>query len=61
MAAEQTFRNARIVLPDAIVDGALTIRDGLIAGMDSGSSAIGEDFDGDFLLPGLIELHTDHL
>jgi alpha-D-ribose 1-methylphosphonate 5-triphosphate diphosphatase len=55
------FRNAQIVLPDAIVEGSLQIENGLIASLDEGIAHAGEDFDGDFLIPGLVELHTDHL
>lgn len=59
--SEQIFSNARIILEDRIVDGNLVIRDGKIAAIDEGSSRTGEDFGGDYLIPGLIELHTDHL
>jgi alpha-D-ribose 1-methylphosphonate 5-triphosphate diphosphatase len=58
---ETVFSNARIVLPDEIVTGSLVLRDGKIAGIDAGASRAGEDMDGDFLIPGLVELHTDHL
>lgn len=54
------FRNARIVLPDEVVTGSLATKDGLIDAVDHGG-IVGEDFDGDFLIPGLVELHTDHL
>lgn len=59
--SEQIFSNARIVLEDRIVDGSVVVRDGLIAAIDEGSSRAGEDFGGDYLIPGLVELHTDHL
>ena len=59
--SEQTFSNARIVLEDRIVDGSVVIRDGKIASIDEGASRTGEDFGGDYLIPGLVELHTDHL
>ncbi len=58
--SELAIRNARIVLPDGEVTGSLLVRDGVIAAIDSGPSAVGEDFGGDLLLPGLVELHTDH-
>lgn len=61
MSVETVFRNARIVLPDEVVDGAIQIVDGRVTAIDPGASRTGEDFDGDYLLPGLIELHTDHL
>ena len=58
---ETQFRNARIVLGDEVVEGSLLARDGIIAALDSGASQSGEDFNGDYLIPGLVELHTDHL
>jgi alpha-D-ribose 1-methylphosphonate 5-triphosphate diphosphatase len=65
MSHETVLSNVRVVLEEEIRDGAVLIRDGLIAdiGSDigSGSSAAGEDMGGDYLLPGLVELHTDHL
>lgn len=59
--SEQVFRSARIVTPDAVVEGSLAVRDGRIVGIDSGPSVRGLDLDGDLLIPGLIELHTDNL
>jgi alpha-D-ribose 1-methylphosphonate 5-triphosphate diphosphatase len=44
-----------------LVEGSVAIDDGRIVSVDRGPSAVGEDFDGDFLIPGLIELHTDQL
>lgn len=61
MSSATSFRNARIVLPDEIVEGSLTVLDGRIAAIDPGPGATGEDMEGDFLIPGLVELHTDHL
>lgn len=64
---ESVLKNARVVLPDRVAAGAVVIRDGDIAGFEEGTAFSaatrlpGEDLDGDFLLPGLIELHTDHL
>jgi len=57
---EATFRNARIVLGDEIISGSLSVRDGTIDAFDHGTVAHGEDLEGDYLLPGLVELHTDH-
>jgi alpha-D-ribose 1-methylphosphonate 5-triphosphate diphosphatase len=61
MSKETVFRNARIVLDDEILNGSVVVRDGRIADIAEGYSAIGDDFEGDYLIPGLIELHTDHL
>ncbi|BCP52895.1 phosphonate metabolism protein PhnM [Kaistia sp. 32K] len=59
--AEQIFTNARIVLEDEAVEGSLLVRDGKIADFDSSATRHGEDLGGDYLVPGFVELHTDHL
>ena len=53
--------NARIVLDEEVLHGSVLIRDGLIADIGSGPGTAGEDLGGDHLLPGVVELHTDHL
>lgn len=55
--------NATLVLPDEVIPGALYLKDGLIAGIDFGTSVPKGAIDcvGDLVLPGLIELHTDNL
>jgi alpha-D-ribose 1-methylphosphonate 5-triphosphate diphosphatase len=58
---ETAFTNARIVLSDEIVTGSLLVRDGKIVSVNSGTGGSGEDLGGDYLIPGLVELHTDHL
>jgi len=56
------FTNARIVTADEVVDGTLIVRNGEVAEIVEGRSAApAEDFEGDYLVPGLVELHTDHL
>ncbi|WP_297105944.1 alpha-D-ribose 1-methylphosphonate 5-triphosphate diphosphatase [uncultured Devosia sp.] len=59
--SETVFSNARIVLADEIVSGSLLVRDGVIVAIDTAGGGTGEDMGGDFLIPGLVELHTDHL
>ncbi|MVT00225.1 alpha-D-ribose 1-methylphosphonate 5-triphosphate diphosphatase [Devosia marina] len=59
--SETVFSNAQIVLPDQVIRGSIVMRDGRIAEIDAGSSRVGDDIEGDFLIPGLVELHTDHL
>ena len=41
--------------------GSVAIRDGVIHDVASGATRLGKDLDGDYLIPGLVELHTDHL
>ncbi len=61
MTVEFVLSNAMIVLENEIVAGSVLIRDGLIADISAGASRSGEDLEGDYLIPGLVELHTDHL
>jgi len=60
---EQVLTNARVVLADSVVSGTVVIRGGLITEVDdSPSGAPGAvDLDGDLLMPGLVELHSDNL
>jgi alpha-D-ribose 1-methylphosphonate 5-triphosphate diphosphatase len=54
--------NARIVTADREFPGTLYMNKGLIADMSSATAVSGaEDWQGDFLLPGMVELHTDNL
>jgi alpha-D-ribose 1-methylphosphonate 5-triphosphate diphosphatase len=63
MTKETILTNALIVTADDTFSGTVVVRDGLIATIDRGqSTAVGAiDLDGDYLLPGLVELHTDNL
>jgi alpha-D-ribose 1-methylphosphonate 5-triphosphate diphosphatase len=60
---QRIFRNARIVTADEEFTGHVVIEDGLICAMDRGGSSVtgAEDWAGDWLLPGLVEVHTDNL
>jgi alpha-D-ribose 1-methylphosphonate 5-triphosphate diphosphatase len=60
---ETILTNARIVTRDEEFLGTILLSDGLITDVSRGVSAAGSalDLDGDYLLPGLIELHTDNL
>ncbi len=60
---DMILTNARLVLPDRVVTGTVNVRDGQIAAVDEGPSGslAALDMDGDLLIPGLVELHTDNL
>ena len=58
---EQVYSGARIVAGDALIEGALIVRDGRIHAIEPGASRVGEDMDGDVIAPGVIDLHTDNL
>jgi len=55
--------NARIVLADRVIENGFAVVDsGTIVELgERRAPERGVDFDGDLLLPGLVELHTDHL
>lgn len=59
--SELAFRNGRIVLGTEIIEGNLAIKTGAISDIASGASQTGLDLEGDYLIAGLVELHTDHL
>ena len=61
--SQTIFTHARVVLPDEVVDGTVVVKDGRIIEILDGAVTSGpaEDLEGDFLIPGLVELHTDHL
>jgi len=60
---ETILTNARIVTRDAVIEGTLTLHDGRIAAIDAGHSALAGavDCEGDLLIPGLVDVHTDNL
>ncbi len=62
MTRELVIGNARVALIDGIIDGWVAARDGIIVEIGRGPGPRGSlDAEGDLLIPGLIELHTDHL
>jgi alpha-D-ribose 1-methylphosphonate 5-triphosphate diphosphatase len=63
MTGALRIANARVVTPDTVLVGGLVAEDGLIQEVVPHAALVTEtiDFDGDFLLPGLVELHTDNL
>jgi alpha-D-ribose 1-methylphosphonate 5-triphosphate diphosphatase len=63
MTQETVIANAQLILPGAVQHGMLRIRNGRITDIDDGTSVPAGAIDarGDFVAPGLIELHTDNL
>src|ERR1700741_782498 len=61
--ARFVLSNARLVLAQEVIEpGWIAVADGTIAGFGSGASPDGaQDVGGDLIIPGLIELHTDHI
>ncbi|MCH4903483.1 phosphonate metabolism protein PhnM [Cylindrospermopsis raciborskii CHAB3438] len=58
---EQIYTNYRLLLPDEEILGTLIVRNGKIADIQPGITNKGENGEGKYLIPGLIELHTDNL
>lgn len=63
MSNEIIMTNARIVTGDAVFNGTLHVVDGVIRAVETSParcpSAI--DLEGDYLLPGIVDIHTDNL
>lgn len=56
------FKNAHLVLPHEVVLGSVSVTKGVITSVDQGSAAMadGWDLQGDYLMPGFVEMHTDN-
>ena len=63
MSADLCLANARLVLPDQVVTGAVTIALGVITEIVEGDQVPtgAVDCAGDLVTPGLVELHTDNV
>jgi alpha-D-ribose 1-methylphosphonate 5-triphosphate diphosphatase len=58
--------HAKIVTPDGVIEGTLSLGDGVITQIvhgngETGEDCAGEDCDGDWLIPGIVDMHTDNL
>ena len=60
---ETILTNARLVLPDEVIDGTLVMRGSVIHEISRGRSGLSGalDMDGDFVIPGIVDVHTDNL
>jgi alpha-D-ribose 1-methylphosphonate 5-triphosphate diphosphatase len=63
MKQETIFTNARLVLPDQVVLCYMVVADDCIVEIDTGKSVApgALDMDGDYIIPGIVDLHTDNL
>ncbi len=63
MSNDFIITNARIVTRSEIVKGSVHVVGGAIVAVDDSDSSLPAalDFEGDYLLPGLIEMHTDNV
>jgi len=58
----QIITNARIVTAEAVVHGSVIIENGIIQEIKEGDfSSVGLDVDGEFVTPGIVDMHTDNL
>ena len=58
------LKNARIVQPDRVFDGTVVIEDGLIVEIKDDPNPMldeGQDLQGQWLIPGVIDTHTDYI
>tara|TARA_R110002110_G_scaffold27583_4_gene100019 strand:+ start:6464 stop:7609 length:1146 start_codon:yes stop_codon:yes gene_type:complete len=63
MMSDLVFTNAQVVTADTVFDGTVHVRDGRVDDVATGHSNLSSaiDLEGDYLLPGFVELHTDNL
>ncbi|MFQ3622146.1 MAG: alpha-D-ribose 1-methylphosphonate 5-triphosphate diphosphatase [Acetobacteraceae bacterium] len=63
MSGETILTNALVVTPEEAFDGTVVVRRRLIAEVSRGRSnvPVALDLEGDLLLPGLVDVHTDNL
>ncbi|WP_309069704.1 alpha-D-ribose 1-methylphosphonate 5-triphosphate diphosphatase [Microbacterium sp.] len=61
MSNETVFTNARVVLEDQVIFGSVRVADGAIVEVSDTVATTGEDLRGDFLMPGIVEVHTDQV
>lgn len=60
---QRIIQNARIIAADEEFTGSVAVEDGIIRAVDRGNTSApgAEDWAGDWLMPGLVEVHTDNL
>jgi alpha-D-ribose 1-methylphosphonate 5-triphosphate diphosphatase len=63
MSGETVLTNARVVTDTEVFDGTVVMRGVRIRTVERGRSglAAAQDLDGDLLIPGLVDVHTDNL
>lgn len=61
--SQQIIKNAKIVTSTEVFTGCVVVEGGIIHAVERGDTSVAgaEDWAGDWLLPGLVELHTDNL
>lgn len=62
-AGDLCLANSQLVLPDRVLAGAVTVEAGVITAITEGDDVPDGAIDcaGEYVLPGLVELHTDNL
>ncbi len=63
MDPETILTNATLVLPNEVVIGTIAMKGATIVGIDTGNSSLpgAIDMQSDYLIPGIVDLHTDNL
>ena len=63
MTQPTILANAELILPDEVVRGSLRFEGGVLTAIDQGKTVPSgaTDCGGDYVAPGLVELHTDNL
>lgn len=63
MNREMILDNAKLILDNEVIHGHVVVRNGSITAVGTGRCSVpgAQDLDGDYLTPGLVELHTDNV
>jgi alpha-D-ribose 1-methylphosphonate 5-triphosphate diphosphatase len=63
MDPDTILTNAMLVLPNEVVTGTVAMKGATIVGIDTGNSSLPSaiDMQSDYLIPGIVDLHTDNL
>ncbi|MVO14343.1 alpha-D-ribose 1-methylphosphonate 5-triphosphate diphosphatase [Parasedimentitalea huanghaiensis] len=63
MTQDTILTNASIILSEEVIHGTIRLQDGLITDISSTATGVAGaiDLEGDFVAPGMVELHTDNL
>jgi alpha-D-ribose 1-methylphosphonate 5-triphosphate diphosphatase len=65
MSGQTVFKNARVVLGNEVIHGSISVENGRITAVNGDIHALSSvrdaiDLEGDYLMPGFVEMHTDN-
>ena len=63
MSNETILTNATLILEDKLIKGTITFTERAVTSIETGLSSLPAaiDVEGDFIAPGIVEMHTDNM